>query len=283
VGAKGFEPLVFGSNSTQTANNSGWAYIYDYNRNLSEWSLSQRLISPVGQNSYFGNAVAIDKDSLIVGADGYPFGEITGSAFTYVRNFSDPSLSNWIMENALPSAAGPEGHYGYAVDICSTYSGVGAYGYDDLRGGIFLVCRGPQNVSPTRAPVVAVSVQPTSRPTTNAEKFNGGEFTGGKKERWPWGLLLAIILALLVAAAGTGATIYYCCMCCCGAPPVIAKKKKKEEEDSPYTVHGAGGLMDDDGSVYGPSYRTRGSTGYSSFYSSSDGSESTAPSVVKND
>ena len=71
VGARGYEAFVFNPRGNQTANNSGWAYIYDFNRSSSEWSLSQRLVSPAGQNSYFGESVAIYKDTLIVGADGF--------------------------------------------------------------------------------------------------------------------------------------------------------------------------------------------------------------------
>jgi hypothetical protein len=117
------------------------------------------------------------------------------------------------------------------------------------------------------------SVQPTSRPTTNAEKFSGGEFTGTKKNPWPWGLIVAIILAGVTGMAVAAGLAYY--GFCRAAPLEVLKKKTKEEEDSPYTAHGAGGLLDDDGSVYGPSDYQSETNGYSSFYSGSDADTST--------
>ncbi len=71
VGAKGYEPLVYKSGAVQKVNNTGWAFIYDFNATENEWTMSQKLTSPVGQNSYFGQSVAIKDNSIIVGADGF--------------------------------------------------------------------------------------------------------------------------------------------------------------------------------------------------------------------
>eukprot|EP01034_Spumella_vulgaris_P028514 gene28514-35384_t len=269
VGAKGYEPVVFQARANETANNTGWAYIYDFNQTSSQWSLSQRLVSPVGDKSNFGASVAVHKGALIVGADGFPAGARTGASFIYKRNETNTdSAANWKFDTALPSAAGYAARFGAAVDISDTYTATGAYAYDDLRGGIFLACR-PDANQPSHSPVFAPS-QPTSSPTKGTDKFSAGEFNNHIKSKWSWGMLLAILLAAVVGAVTTGTMIYYCCGCCVVPPAIIKKKKKKdEEEDSTYTVHGPGGLMSEEGSVYSESY-----------YSSDDGTDYSYESSV---
>lgn len=129
VGAKGFQILQYHSQGIQTKNNSGWAYIYERNPINGSWMLHQSIQSPIGQNSFFGASVSVHKNGLIVGADGYPGGSISGAAFTYRRLTSDDQFE---LENALPSVAGVNGHFGWSTDICDTFSATGAYGYGKL-------------------------------------------------------------------------------------------------------------------------------------------------------
>eukprot|EP01034_Spumella_vulgaris_P026405 gene26405-32983_t len=271
VGARGYEALVFNPRGNQTDNNPGWAHIYDFNHTSNAWSLSQTLVSPAGQNSYFGESVAIHDDVMIVGADGFPLGDLTGSAFTFIRNRSDTTVANWVFDTALGSAAGAEGHFGFAVDICTTNQAIGAFGHNNLQGGAFLACRDPL---PTRSPVplpYVPSEQPTSMPTKDAKKFSGGSGSLGIQSKFPWGVIVAIILGGVTLLTAIAAAIYF--RLCCAAPvaALLKKKDKEEEGNSPYTVYGAGGLLDDDGdSVYGPSFYRDGSNGASSFYSGSD-------------
>lgn len=71
VGAPGYRPGVFGSQGSQTTNNTGWVYCYDFNPPTQNWALNQSIPSPVGYNSYFGVSVKISNYRLGIGADGY--------------------------------------------------------------------------------------------------------------------------------------------------------------------------------------------------------------------
>jgi hypothetical protein len=52
-------------------NNSGWAYVYYLNQNETSFELDAEVVSPVGNNSYFGSGVGITENAIIVGADGF--------------------------------------------------------------------------------------------------------------------------------------------------------------------------------------------------------------------
>ncbi len=138
------------------------------------------------------------------------------------------------------------------------------------------MCRSEYAPKPVIPPVEleAPTSQPTSKPTHEAAalnvKTNSG---GGNKDKWPIGLILAMMLGG-VALLATTALILYCCCCGCLPPAALDKKKKKKKEDeqSPYTVHGPGGLMDEaESSVYSEeflsSYDDDVMTEYSDAYS----------------
>ena len=112
----------------ETNNNPGWVYVYHRHENNS-WLMYQAIQSPLGNNSYFGAAVSVHENSIIVGADGFPNAEITGAAFSYRR---DSTTGPYLLESAYPSVAGVKGHFGWAADIVDTFVAVGAYGYGKI-------------------------------------------------------------------------------------------------------------------------------------------------------
>lgn len=144
---------------------------------------------------------------------------------------------------------------------------------DDLRGGMFLACR---DGAPSPAPTSQPSAQPTSAPSQFGAVVNSRD--DGiviNKTKWPWGILVAILIGVCLMAVILGLIIYCCCWFCCFPVAIVDKKKKKkkkkeEEEDSTYTVHGPGGLIDEDGTVYGPEFLTTGSTVISESYDEDD-------------
>jgi hypothetical protein len=218
--------------------NFGWAYVFQEYANKTGYYLEQEIASPVGNNSYFGTGVGIYGDSIIVGADGYPCFGLTGAGFVYNRG-----PNGWTLNQSYPSPAGHEGHFGYAVDINANYSAIGAYGFDNLRGSIYLADRTPHDYPD---PVVPTFV-PTAAPSAPSEILSGGTLN---RKVGSNGLTLGMILALALGAliiAGTTGLVIYCCCCMIPIIPVLKKKKKKEEEeDSPYTVHSYAGYVEDE-------------------------------------
>jgi hypothetical protein len=225
VGAVGFRDDTFRPLGTDAPDNTGFAYIYEYSTLMGKYeTIVQSIASPVGHKSYFGVSLSLAQDKLVVGADGVPFGNNTGAAFIYFRTPGRPrdDLSPWQLNYSLPSPAGYKGSFGYAVDICDYYAASGAFGFDDLRGSVYLVGfpRPQPTMSPTLAPTGAIDSQSLNTITTAVAKQ-------GKMME-----ILAIGVLVLVSVLTSACCIYLCCV------PVVGKKKKKEEEEeSPYTVH----------------------------------------------
>lgn len=85
----------------------------------------------------YGRAVALDGDTLVVGAPfhdpGLP-GIASGTAFVYRR-----ANGVWTLEQQLqPTTAEPYVLFGWSADIDGDTIVVGAYGWSDFNGGIFI-------------------------------------------------------------------------------------------------------------------------------------------------
>ena len=116
-------------------------YIYNYNNITHQWDLTKTLQSVGGDYTYFGSAVQIYGDKIIVGApgqlptlfeDGPDLANNTGAAYIYQR-----VNDSWIMTSTLLNLAGYNSYFGYDVDIHSSNAIVGAYGYGIKK--IFLI------------------------------------------------------------------------------------------------------------------------------------------------
>ncbi len=140
--------------------------------------------------------------------------------------YRNPYSGKWDLNQSYPSPAGHEGHFGYSVDIAQNYSVIGAYGFDDLRGAVYLADRDPEVVPPP--PVVLL--EPTAAPSAvPGEVLSGGGLNRRiNKSELTLGMVLALALGVLIIAAATG-LICYCCCCMVPIIPLLKKKKKKEE------------------------------------------------------
>lgn len=81
---------------------SGAVYVFDLTAGASEWHFDARLTASDGSPSDdFGYSVAIEGDTIVVGAPGHIADWFTGAAYVFVR---DPMTSTWVQQGA-PLAA----------------------------------------------------------------------------------------------------------------------------------------------------------------------------------
>jgi len=111
--------------------NSGSAYVYRYDGG--SWVLDQKLTAQDAAGSdYFGLAVAISDDRVIVGAYGDDDGGYnSGSAYVYGYDGG-----SWVLDEKLTAQdAGSYDNFGESVGISGDRVIVGAYGDDDDGSG----------------------------------------------------------------------------------------------------------------------------------------------------
>jgi len=90
--------------------NTGSAFIYFFNG--TEWQQEARIAAPVAGNSArFGNAVAIDDDVIVVGADTQAG---TGQAFVFRRDGMDWNFEQMLTGSGVQNLQ----RFGFAVDVC---------------------------------------------------------------------------------------------------------------------------------------------------------------------
>jgi hypothetical protein len=110
--------------------NAGSAYVFVRNPVTEQWTQSQRLSAADGTASdYFGNAVAIDNDTIVVGAylDG---ASSSGSAYVFRR-----TATNWTQIAKLsPFDGANNDQFGYSVAINQDVIAVGSHLDDDAGG-----------------------------------------------------------------------------------------------------------------------------------------------------
>ena len=93
--ALGGDTLIVGSASTK-GGNSGAAYVFERNKGGADnWGLVKQLLpSTPGADDRFGSPIAIDGDTLVIGANGVKLGgNERGAAYVFERNKGGPN--NW--------------------------------------------------------------------------------------------------------------------------------------------------------------------------------------------
>jgi hypothetical protein len=105
---------------------AGAAYVYEHIG--SNWLQRQKLTaSDASANAQFGRSVAIEADTIVVGAY---FDNNTGSAYIFTR-----SAGVWSQQAKLTAPdAGYGDNFGYSVALCGDTVVIGAY-YDDAQAG----------------------------------------------------------------------------------------------------------------------------------------------------
>ncbi len=97
---------------------SGSAYIFVWDALEGEWVQQAKLTAPdAAQGDYFGSAVAVSGDTVVIGAHGrdYPTEVNGGIAYIYVRVDTVWSLQSTLMPTF--EITGHGGDFGYSVDI----------------------------------------------------------------------------------------------------------------------------------------------------------------------
>lgn len=104
---------------------AGAAYIFE--RKLSKWQLSKKLIVSDGAaNDHFGVSVAVNGDTVVVGANGSNV-KGTDSGAIYVFNRNEGGIDNWGQVAKLSANDGDINEFfGYAVAIGDSTLAVGA-------------------------------------------------------------------------------------------------------------------------------------------------------------
>lgn len=111
---------------------SGAAYVFT--RSAGTWSSPTKILA--GDRSRFdefGNAVAVDGDTIVVGANGAddPNGEHAGAAYVFTL-----SSSGWAQQAKLVASDGTRGdQFGYSVALDGDTIVIGPFGVDDPEGG----------------------------------------------------------------------------------------------------------------------------------------------------
>lgn len=111
-----------------------------YLRTGSSWSLQGQLVSPDGDNGdFFGDAVAVDGDRIVVGAPDRL--SASGAAHVFLR-----TGANWTLEATL-RASDPTGNarFGDAVAIDRDTIAIGAIGFSQSRGAVYVFVRSGSN------------------------------------------------------------------------------------------------------------------------------------------
>ncbi|MDF9744523.1 FG-GAP repeat protein [Natrinema salsiterrestre] len=110
---------------------SGSAYIFT--RSNGNWSQQTKLTPNDGdQDDIFGSSVAIDGNTVLIGAQGNenPNGDSAGSAYVFIRSNGD-----WIQEEKLVADDGDSiDLFGYSVALDSETALIGAEGDEDPNG-----------------------------------------------------------------------------------------------------------------------------------------------------
>jgi hypothetical protein len=111
-------------------NQAGKAYVFESTNNGASWSTTTLTSSQPATNGYFGGTVAVDGDTVLVGATG----EGNGAAYVFERD----SNGSWISTARLTrgGANGEFGVFGTSVAVQGTTLVVGnSYAYaDDAQG-----------------------------------------------------------------------------------------------------------------------------------------------------
>jgi cysteine-rich repeat protein len=120
----------------------GYAEIYEWEQASEQWTLQQTIIEPRGVDDRFGAAVAIEGDTLVIGAPDHrrtennPIGRVS----IYYRDASN----RWeLQKNIISPNPNSENDllFGSAVALSGDSLLVGAPGYSNASGGVFVFSR----------------------------------------------------------------------------------------------------------------------------------------------
>jgi FG-GAP repeat len=127
------EYVIVGAHDDHVGSNLGQGSAYIFIRTGNAWSQQAKILAGDGEaNDFFGIAVSIDGDYVLVGAygDDYPPSTDRGSAYIFNR-----SGSTWTQQAKLTALSGsPNDYYGSSVSILGETIFIGAYNDESLPG-----------------------------------------------------------------------------------------------------------------------------------------------------
>lgn len=127
VGIKGDQIIVGASDFTGSLSREGAAYIFE--KTNGTWTQTAALTSPNAvQYGYFGQSVAMDENTAVVGADTEAInGSKNGAVYVYTKSEGTWSIAATLTHNAYSSSE----YLGTSVSISGDWIVAGArYGYD---------------------------------------------------------------------------------------------------------------------------------------------------------
>ena len=116
---------------------SGSAYVFV--RDGTNWTEQAKLTASDGvTDDFFGRSVAVDGDTVVVGANGDDDqGSRSGSAYVFVRDGT-----NWTEQAKLTASDGAaDDWFGYSVAVDGDTVVIGAYGDDAISGSAYVFVR----------------------------------------------------------------------------------------------------------------------------------------------
>ena len=126
--------MVIGAHFAHT-NDVGCAYVFTRGSTFNWTQIAKLTASDGAAYDYFGSTVAIDGDTIVIGArydDVY--GSNSGSAYVYTRNTAGSLTAGWTQRAKLTASDGASNDYfGHRVSIDGDTIVIGAY-YDDDDG-----------------------------------------------------------------------------------------------------------------------------------------------------
>lgn len=130
------DTAVFSAHTESTRR--GAAYVFTRNAQ-GTWMRTARLTaSDATPHSQFGNSVAIDGGTIVVGAQFHPNGSGRGAAYVYTRN----PQGVWGEQSRLIDVDGTNSDiFGFSVAVDGDTAVVGAHGRDSRRGAAYVFVR----------------------------------------------------------------------------------------------------------------------------------------------
>jgi uncharacterized protein (TIGR03437 family) len=138
------DTLAVGAPNDTVGSNAEQGAVYVFTRNGAVWTFQQKLTANDGAaKDFFGNAVALSGDTVVVGAKGDDNGGIAnqGSAYVFTR-----SGTTWTQQQRLtPNDGAAEDTFGYAVALDGDTLAVGApndtVGSNAYQGSAYIFTR----------------------------------------------------------------------------------------------------------------------------------------------
>lgn len=127
---------IIGAHASTVGSNPGQGAVYIYNQSAGSWSESAKLTASDGVTyDHFGNAVALQGTTVLVGALDATIGSHNGQGAVYYFALSGGS---WSQKQKFTPPEGTATFFGVSVNLLNAAALIGAYGNDSDRGAAYV-------------------------------------------------------------------------------------------------------------------------------------------------